>query len=208
MARKKNRRSAASPAAAPTRDHRQRRNRWINRLVLLGLPLLLAAGAWLAWTAMQRTGDFAALVEAGQPALADVQQEPGKGRTHVAPGTPVAADEDFPLSGTHWPTWVETGFHDERQEKGRLIHSLEHGMVVIYYGSLADDEQERLRAWTRRFDGNWSGLVVAPHPQLRNRERLVLTAWQHRLDLAEFDAAAIAAFLDAFRGKGPENPVR
>ena len=209
MARKKNRRKAAAQAADQVQHDRARtRQLWVNRAVLAGLPLILLAGAWLAWTAHDQRTSFNALIEQGQSALTDVTRESSKGRTHVANGTPVAADEDFPLSGTHWPSWVDPGFYTEPREKGQLIHSLEHGMIVIYYGQLDDEAESRLHAWTNRFNGDWSGLVVVPHPRLRNRQELVVTAWQHRLDLNEFDPAAIAAFMDEFRGKGPENPVR
>ncbi len=37
---------------------------------------------------------------------------------------------------------------------------------------------------------------------------LVLTAWTKRLRLASFDAPLAAAFVDAYRGRGPEHPVR
>jgi hypothetical protein len=35
-----------------------------------------------------------------------------------------------------------------------------------------------------------------------------LTAWTKKLSLVQFDEAAAAAFIDAFRGRGLENPVR
>ena len=35
-----------------------------------------------------------------------------------------------------------------------------------------------------------------------------MTAWRKRLRLKTFDASAAAAFIDAYRGRGPENPVR
>ncbi|MDP6276923.1 MAG: hypothetical protein QGI11_00225 [Nitrospinota bacterium] len=37
---------------------------------------------------------------------------------------------------------------------------------------------------------------------------VVLTAWTKRLNLERFDRAAAAAFIDLFRGRGPEHPVR
>ena len=39
-------------------------------------------------------------------------------------------------------------------------------------------------------------------------EAIVLTAWTKRLRLDPFDPAAAAAFIDAYRGRGPEHPVR
>ena len=39
-------------------------------------------------------------------------------------------------------------------------------------------------------------------------QSVVLTAWAKRLDLDRFDPAPAAAFIDGYRGRGPENPVR
>lgn len=63
-----------------------------------------------------------------------------------------------------------------------------------------------LKRWAGLYGGQWDGLVVTPKPGLG--EAIVLTAWTKLLRLAPFDAEAAAAFIDAFRGRGPENPVR
>jgi hypothetical protein len=47
---------------------------------------------------------------------------------------------------------------------------------------------------------------VVPSPGLK--ERIVLTAWEKRLLLDRFDEGAAAAFLEAFRGRGPEGAMR
>jgi hypothetical protein len=39
-------------------------------------------------------------------------------------------------------------------------------------------------------------------------EEVVLTAWTKTLRLEPFDAALAAAFIDRYRGRGPEHPVR
>jgi len=39
-------------------------------------------------------------------------------------------------------------------------------------------------------------------------QRLILTAWNKILRLDHFDPAVAAAFVDKYRGRGPENPVR
>lgn len=38
-----------------------------------------------------------------------------------------------PTSGPHLETWVKPGIYSEPQHEGELIHSLEHGYVVISY---------------------------------------------------------------------------
>ncbi len=52
----------------------------------------------------------------------------------------------------------------------------------------------------------WAGIVVTPKSGLG--ETVVLTAWTRVLRLKPFEPEAAAAFIDAFRGRGPERPVR
>ena len=65
---------------------------------------------------------------------------------------------------------------------------------------------QRLRVLTGEHTGQWDGIVAVPSPALG--EGIVLTAWQKRLALPRYDEEKAAAFIDAFRGRGPENAVR
>jgi hypothetical protein len=147
-----------------------------------------------------------ALAEKGQHWLEQVEQQPNKGFDHVDEGTPVAEDEDFPTSGPHWPRPAKAGFYEEPQPKGALIHALEHGLVVVYYDEPGFKALSMLRRASDDLAGRWQGLITVPHEGLG--QEMVLTAWRRRLDLAEFDETALAAFIDAYSGRGPENPVR
>jgi hypothetical protein len=79
-------------------------------------------------------------------------------------------------------------------------------MVVIYYDSPPADAMAMIREWAGLYVGPWSGVVVTPAPGLG--EEVVLTAWNRTLRLNPFEPAAAAAFIDRFRGRGPENRVR
>jgi hypothetical protein len=150
--------------------------------------------------------EFEALIKQGQPVLERVEQAPNYGQQHVRSGTAVAQGEEFPLSGPHWPKATPSGFYEEPQPKGQLIHALEHGQVVIYYDKPGFAALSMLQRWGKDRAANWSGIVAVPHEGLG--EKLVLTAWRHRLNLPSFDRAAVVAFVDAYSGRGPENPVR
>ncbi len=63
-----------------------------------------------------------------------------------------------------------------------------------------------LKDWASLFSGNWSGVVAVPSSGLG--KAVVLTAWRKILKLDAFEPAAAAAFVDAYRGRGPENKVR
>jgi hypothetical protein len=164
------------------------------------------------WSVMTRGSggvdqtDFAGLVSAGQPALGDVVTVPELGRDHVRAGTPMEYRNDPPTSGTHWQIWVDPGFYTQQQPLAALVHSMEHGHVVIFYGDVGDDNLAVIEDWANTWRDDWDGVVAVPRPDLG--AGVDLAAWTHHIRLESFDAAAAAAFVDQYRGRGPENPVR
>ena len=101
---------------------------------------------------------------------------------------------------------MEPGFYDVPQPPNQLVHAVEHGHIAIYYERPGAAALETIRSWTELYDGHWDGIVATPMPGLG--KKVVLTAWTKRLSLKKFDAPAAAAFIDEYRGRGPENPVR
>lgn len=200
MARKK-RKKASSQLA------RQRFPRWIWAFVGGGLALFLIGGL-AVWIAQQGRA-YAAFQEAvrrGQPALSRVETFSDEGRAHLGPGERATYRTDPPTSGPHSPDWVNPGFYTTEQPPERLVHSLEHGHVVIYYDDPGPEALQTLQTWARMFNGQWDGMVVVPRRGLGRA--VILTAWTRMLRLEAWDADAAAAFIDAFRGRGPERPVR
>lgn len=197
--------AAASPRGARggrrlSRAKLRRRIQWI----VAGLVVVaIAGGLW--WRSAARQQDFRALADQGRADLeARVVSERSAGRDHVSGG--MGYDDRFPTSGAHHPRWVDPGVYGEPQPTDKLVHALEHGNIVIYYDAPGDAVMGRLREWASLYDGQWSGLVVTPARGLG--ESIVLTAWTRRLRLEEFEPGVAAAFIDAYRGRGPENPVR
>jgi len=141
--------------------------------------------------------------DASHPAYRDIQREESLGREHIE--GPIDYGTDFPTSGPHNPVWVEPGFYDEPADLKNLVHSLEHGNIVIYYDEPGDAAMKLIRGWAERYQGQWDGVVAVPYEGLG--EGIVLTSWQHRLEVAKMDVRA-SFFVDAFRGRGPENRVR
>ncbi|MGF1516884.1 MAG: DUF3105 domain-containing protein [Nodosilinea sp.] len=142
----------------------------------------------------------------GEAAMAGIQTFPNQGQAHVAPGQPIDYDTDFPTSGPHDPNPVLPGVYSQEQRLEELVHSLEHGNIVIYIDQPGQVAVDTLTAWAREFPGYWDGLVVVPRPGLG--QEVVLTAWTQKLRLPEFEPEAAATFIDTYRGRGPENPVR
>lgn len=141
------------------------------------------------------------------PEVAGLQAFADEGREHVNPPAELAYKTDPPTSGAHYPAWTRPGFYKEPQPSGLLVHALEHGNVVIYYSlqNTPEDVVSRLEDYARTYTGQWDGVIVTPREQA---EPVVLTAWRNMVVQPAFDQKTADAFIDRFRGRGPENPVR
>jgi hypothetical protein len=181
-----------------------------TRRLNVAIALAALAGAVagvLYWAAADRSESaFMALAEAGRDRLDAVETEPNKGRRHLGAGETYHYGDSSPTSGPHDTTWAATGFHETAPAPTRVVHALEHGNVVIYYDRPDDEVLETLKVWTGIYTGQWDGLLAIPMSGLGGS--LILTAWTKELRLDSFDAALAAAFIDAYRGRGPEHPVR
>ncbi len=171
----------------------------------IAVAALVAGGLYL-WRNYQTSGDFEALAAQGQAALARVETTTNLGGGHLTPGQGHVYNERFPTSGIHDRVPVDPGFYQDSQPATKLVHSVEHGHIVIYYESPGAEAIQILKDWTALYGGHWDGVVAAPSSGLG--KAVVLTAWRKILRLDEFDPAAAAAFIDQFRGRGPEKPVR
>jgi hypothetical protein len=137
-----------------------------------------------------------------------VQEFSEEGRDHVPEGTPLEYETDPPVSGPHYARAASPGLYREEVPTGLLVHSLEHGNIVIYYSPslLSDEAAQKLTDLTNEYTGTWDGVIAVPRqdPDFE----LILTAWTYKLELESYDEELIDAFVDAYRGRGPENPVR
>ena len=180
----------------------------IALLALLGAAYLLVFGPNGGSTSGIETSQ---LPDRGDPSvISAVQQHPSEGNAHVDPGTSVQYETMPPVSGPHYPTTVDAGWYVETPPRGALVHSLEHGAVVIYYdpASIDAETEESLKAFATTHTGTWSSVIVAPTPVDDPAAPFVLAAWRHSLHLEQYDPETVRAFLAEFLGRGPEHPVR
>jgi len=132
-----------------------------------------------------------------------IQTFPDEGHTHVPIGTVIVYHTDPPTSGNHYPVPQGGGFFTTPILPGFLVHSMEHGGVIIYYTpAVPQSELTALQALANAHPGIFGQVVVVP----RNdpADPIILTAWTHMLRLAVFDINRIDNFLSLFLGKGPE----
>jgi hypothetical protein len=135
---------------------------------------------------------------------AAIETFPDEGDTHVPVGTVIDYQTDPPTSGNHYPDPQPGGYYTSPVASGFLVHSMEHGAVIIYYDAsgLSADNLLALQALAAQHPGTFAQVVVVP--RVDAVYPIILTAWTHRLRLAAYDQARIDGFLTLFLGNGPE----
>lgn len=97
-----------------------RRVNLIKKIIVYTLLFLLVL-ALLYW--------LIKAVTSPQPGTAVADQ----GREHVTPGAKVDYSSNPPTSGPHFESWEKSGIYDQPLADGKLVHSLEHGYIIVSY---------------------------------------------------------------------------
>ena len=206
-------RRVQAPKQRSTPRPADRRRRWLIIGAAVGLIFLIAGGAAFAYFALGGgTSTDGTLRAAG----CTIVKKPALGRQHVQTVSEGFKYNTFPpTSGPHSASPAIYDFYDEPVQHFHLIHNLEHGAVVIQYGSdVSEAMVAQMRAWYLK-DPN--GIVVAPLPALKNK--VVFEAWTSP-DAAPgqtpgpgegvvatcptFDPALADDFTDTYGFRGPE----
>jgi hypothetical protein len=159
----------------------------------------------------QKVGD---LREAAAKAGCVTKDFAGTSREHSATGgrPPTPYTSEPPTSGAHDPVPAEDGAYKKAPSKTNLVHTLEHGRVIIWFKpSLPEESIASLKAL---FDEDQYQLVLAPNSEMK--VDVAASAWNKDPEpngtgrLLEcptykpeiFDA--LRSFKDEQRGRGPE----
>ncbi len=111
-----------------------------------------------------------------------------------------------PAGGNHNPSLARGGVYDGTRvpADGLLVHSMEHGYVVVWHQSdLPAEQKAELEAFELRNDGD---VIVAERPALP--VAVAATAWEQRLLCGAVEPAALDRFAAQYVGKGPEDVER
>lgn len=89
----------------------------------IGIILVIVTlfGAFLAWL----------FIESSKPLPGSKIADLGRG--HVPVGENVDYNSNPPTSGKHYADWIRSGIYETPQDDRNLVHSLEHGYVVMSY---------------------------------------------------------------------------
>jgi hypothetical protein len=130
-----------------------------------------------------------------------------------------------PAGGGHYPNWAVWGFYTSPVNPRQVVHNMEHGAVVIWWGpkvpaatvaKLRDFYEEPVSG------GAGDGMFGTPLTSIAGKslgDKIALTSWTslpgqyyskgdygigHVAICPSFNQKAFATFRDAYRGKGPE----
>lgn len=115
-----------------------------------------------------------------------------QGAQHSA--EPVTYTEHPPVGGVHNPVWQNCGYYAAPVPNETAVHSLEHGAVWIsYQPDLPADQVQKLKDLAEA----QSYILVSPMDDLPSP--VVVSAWNHQLQLQSADDPGLDSFIRLFR---------
>ena len=115
-------------------------------------------------------------------------------------------------SGLHNPQTAIWNLYDQPVPQINYIHNLEHGGLVIQYGSeVPEPDVAALADWYQR---DTRGVIVAPLSEEMEEEdpaladKIVANSWTHMMRCTTFDESAFDGFSDDYRGPQGDAPEK
>ncbi len=165
---------------------------------MLGIGLLtIALLTGLIWSSSREaTKDKARL---SKPLMGEEIVD--QGRNHVPDGTKVDYNSNPPTSGPHYVKPKPAGIYNQGVPDGNLVHSMEHGAVIVWYQSnLPEDQIDQLKKIYGLADV--SKKIMVPRDNLD--VSVALTSWGRLLKLQTIDEVKIKEFIETNNDRAPE----
>ncbi|ROR91547.1 DUF3105 domain-containing protein [Nocardioides aurantiacus] len=226
MAKKNTRDHERRAVAEQLRKTQQRKER-MRSFAILGVCVLVVVGLLgvAVFTYVRSERDKAAA--AGAP-LADLGVSEAQAscdapaeaaatgnNEHLTIGQPIDYPDAPPASGPHWGNFLQgseiRSFYtvDDRPEKERLVHSLEHGHTVVWYDDTVTkdtDAYRQLRSISDKFEAQSDKVIVAPWTAedgggFPEGKHVALTHWtgpEDQLGVTQYCGAPSGAVLGKF----------
>jgi hypothetical protein len=196
----------AKGAAARRLEEKRRRQRtilWsavavVSVLALIGLIVFMGRDEPQA---ENRPVSAEALAAGRQQAGSNgVQTLPEAGRDHIeASQQPDNWNSNPPTSGDHLANWLQPGIYGSEQDMRAMVHSLEHGYVLILYKGIPNDDLDQLETFVEGRDG--SKLILAPYSGL-DQNGVALAAWRNLERLQRVNMDVVQAFVNDYMVPG------
>ena len=105
-----------------------------------------------------------------------------------------------PTSGPHDPVPVNWGIYDEPQLKEKLVHSMEHAGVVIWYNCPdCEDLINNLKGVAQGYLNQGRRIVMTPYSDMDTG--IAITSWTRLDRMTDFDEVRIQRFIEAHEGR-------
>jgi hypothetical protein len=151
------------------------------------------------------TADYG--VSADEAGCGSVESPELQEAKHIEAGTehdPYSSNP--PTSGPHYAAPlapIDPGFYTNDIEAEKVIHNLEHGMIVIWYRP--DAPQATKTAVEAAVDEQPLATVAVPWADIEEGNDVAITAWGKLQNCAQVSKDVVDDFRAEFQGKGPEN---
>lgn len=109
-----------------------------------------------------------------------------------------------PYGGPHWTIPLRCGIYEQEQLFEPMVHTMEHGAIVLYYQPLAVDADTvaEMRVAASQLLSEGRRLILTPSTRIG--VPVAMTSWGRLMLLDDFEEDTLRAFLDAFEGDAPE----
>ena len=179
------------------RFHREQRTKTFLKWGIIAVVVtVIAVGGW--WV----------IKESNKPLPGQFFENQGRDHVTQEKWDKFKYNSNPPTSGPHDPVWTKAGIYNKPQGDGHLVHSLEHGYVIISYNCKADEKSctdlVKQLSDVANEQKLWK-LILVPRPELDTR--IALTAWTRIDKFNTFDKDRMVNFISAFRDHGPEQTM-
>ncbi len=123
------------------------------------------------------------------------------GRNHLPEGTPIQYSSNPPAGGPHYPHPQPAGIYTNPPPDGNLIHSLEHGAVILWYNPklMSKEQIETLKNIYNQTSGK---TIMTPRDSMD--VPVAVSSWGRVLKLKAIDEKQIKAFFETNIDRGLE----
>jgi hypothetical protein len=155
----------------------------------------------------QQEGELKAAMAAAGCKDEELKAE-GAGQHTDDPNEKIEYASEPPSIGRHYQEWPDDDIYEEAPPTSHVVHTLEHGRILIWLRSdLGEEQRAQFKAL---YEEDPYHVIMLPRQELK--EPFAVTAWEapdvgHTLrckQLTDESWDAIRAFKEQYRDKGPE----
>lgn len=188
------------------RDKEKRKEARRRNMVTVGIALVVMAvvGSLIYSDRKQAVAGLVFGPSAAEADCGEIEEFKEAKGDHIEASQVPSADQYTsipPTSGPMWEPLMPGGFTDRPVALPEPLHSLEHGVIVVYYKDLDDAEREALENYAT---SNSAEVIAAPASEGVD-DKITLTGWRNLQPCNELSTEAIDEFVERFKGAAPES---